>query len=295
MLRAARWRTAGGADDVAAACGFGGANEGADKFAVDEWGDFFDVEAGGSEKIASFLDFVNASGLDVHGFETGGIKFVAVFVLLECAGDAADPELHAFANVSRNFTANNDVGDGKAAAGLEDAEGFAEDAVFVAGKIDDAVGDDDVDGVVRQRNVFDGTLEEFDVFDAGFYLVFAGEGEHFVGHVQTVGFAGGADAFCGEDDINAAAGAEIENDFAGLKLCEGCRIAAAERSSNGFFRERGFFGVVVEILGDGIAAAQFGATATTRRPAARSALGGFAVFLLHCFLNVWFAHRSSSL
>src|SRR6266850_92896 len=295
MLLAASWRAAGRADDVATARGFGGANEGADEFTIDERGDFLDVEAGGSEKFAGFFNSVNTSGLDVHGFEAGRIEFVAVFIFLERAGDAADPEFHALANGGGDFTANNDVGDGEAAAGLEDAEGFAEHAVFIAGKIDDAVGDDDVHGVVRQRNVFDGTFQKFDVFDAGVYLVFAGEGEHFVGHVQTVGFAGGADAFCGEDDINAAAGAEIENDFAGLKLCEGCRIAAAERSSNGFFRERGFFGVVVEILGDGIAAAQFGATATTRRPAARSALGGFAVFLLHCFLNVWFAHRSSSL
>src|SRR6266850_2301740 len=211
MLRAARWRTAGGADDVAAACGFGGANEGADKFAVDEWGDFFDVEAGGSEKIASFLDFVNASGLDV-------------------------------------------------------------------------------DGVVRQRNVLNGALEEFEVFDAGFFLIFACEREHFVGHVQTVRFACGADALCGEDNVDAAARAEIEYDFAGLKLREGSRIAAAERGSDGFFRECGLLGIVVEIVGDGVAAAELCATSTARRAAAGSALGGFAVFLFHGFLDGWFAH-----
>src|ERR1700693_4198513 len=161
MLLAARWRAAGGADYIAAACGCGGANEGADEFAVDKRGDFFDVEAGGSEEFASFLDFVNASGLDVHGFETGGIQFVAVFVLLESPGDAADPEFHALANVSGNFTANNDIGDGTAPAGFEDTEGFAEDAIFVTGKIDDAVGDDDVDGAVRQRNVLNGALQDF--------------------------------------------------------------------------------------------------------------------------------------
>src|SRR5882724_10382257 len=104
MLLAASWRAAGRADDVATSLGFGGANEGADEFAVDERGNFFDVEAGRSEKIAGFIDFVNASGLDVHGFETGGIKLVAVFVLLECAGDAAHPEFHALANVIGDFT-----------------------------------------------------------------------------------------------------------------------------------------------------------------------------------------------
>src|SRR6266404_5316592 len=207
MLLAASWRAAERTDDVATARGFGGANEGADEFAVDERGNFFDVEAGGSEKIAGFIDFVNASGLNVHGFKTGGIKLVAVFVLLECAGDAADPEFHTFANVSGDFTANDDIGHGKAAAGFQHAEGFAEDTILVAGKIDDAVGDDDVDGVVRQRDVFNDALEKFNVFDAGFFLVLAGEREHFVGHVQTVGFAGGADSSPGEDDVNAAAGA----------------------------------------------------------------------------------------
>src|SRR6266446_4960042 len=218
MLLAASWRAAGRADDVAAARGLSGANKSADEFAVDERGDFFDVEAGGSEKFAGLFDFVNARGLDVHGFEASSIKLVSVFVLLEGAGDTADPELHALTNGSRHFTANDDVGNGEAAAGLQDAEGFAEDAILIAGKIDDAIGDDDVHGVVGKRNVFNRALQELNIFDAGFFLIFAGEGEHFVGHVQTIGFASGADTFCGEDDVNAAARAEIEDDFAGLEL-----------------------------------------------------------------------------
>ena len=52
---------------------------------------------------------------------------------------------------------------------------------------------------------FDLAFEEFDVFDAGLALVFAGEGEHLVGHVEAVGFAGGADAAGGEEDVDAAA------------------------------------------------------------------------------------------
>ena len=128
MLLAASRPAAGRADDVAAACGFSGAQEGADEFTVDERGDVLDVEAGGSEEFAGLFDFVNASGLDVHGFETGGIKLVAVFVLLEGASDAPDPEFHAFANVRGDFPADNDVGDGKAAPRFQHAKGFAEDA-----------------------------------------------------------------------------------------------------------------------------------------------------------------------
>jgi hypothetical protein len=152
MLLAASRPAAGRADDVAAACGFSGAQEGADEFTVDERGDLLDVEAGGSEEFAGLFDFVNASGLDVHGFKAGGIKFDAVLILLEGAGDAADPEFHALANVSGDFTANDDIGDCQTAAGPEDAEGFTEDAILVARQIDDAVGDDDVDGVVGKRS-----------------------------------------------------------------------------------------------------------------------------------------------
>src|SRR6267378_3307855 len=196
MLLAASRPAAGRADDVDAACGFCGTQESADEFTVDERSDPLDVEAGGSEKFAGLFDFVNASGLDVYGFKASGMKFVAVLVLLEGAGDAANPEFHALANVGGDFTANDDIGDGEAAAGPEHAESFTEDAILVAREIDDAVGDDDVDGIVGKRNVFNGALQKLDVFDAGFFLVFAGEGEHFVSHVQTKGFAGGANAFC---------------------------------------------------------------------------------------------------
>ena len=110
------------------------------------------------------------------------------------------------------------VGDGEAAAGPQHAEGLAQDAVLVGGEIDDAVGDDDVDGVVGQRNVLDLALEELDVGGAGLALVFARQGEHVVGHVEAVGLARGPDAARGEQHIDAAAGAEVEHRLAGLAV-----------------------------------------------------------------------------
>ena len=85
-----------------------------------------------------------------------------------------------------------------AAAGLQHAERLAQHAVFVARKIDDAIGDDHVDRIVGQRDVFDFAFEKLDVFDAGFALVLAREREHFVGHIETVGFPGGPDAARGQ-------------------------------------------------------------------------------------------------
>src|SRR6266568_4365760 len=156
----------------------------------------------------SLFHLVDASRLDADGFETGAGELFAVFVFLKGSGDAADPEFHALANALRNVAANDHVGNGKSSAGFENAEGFGEDAILVAGKIDDAIRNDDVHGVIRQRDVFDGTFQEFDIFDAGLFLVFARKGEHFVGHIQAVSLARWADTFCGEDDVNAAAGAE---------------------------------------------------------------------------------------
>ena len=148
--------------------------------------------------------------------------------------------------------------------GSQHAEGFAQHAVLVGGEIDDAVGDDDVDGVVGQRDVLDFALQELDVVDAGLALVFAGKREHVVGHVEAVGFAGRADAPGGEQHVDAAAGAEIEHGLAGLEFDERGGVAAAERGEHGLLGEQALFIGAVEIGGDGVAAAQAGSQQAAR-------------------------------
>ena len=133
--------------------GLRGADEGAHEFAFDEGGDGVDVEAFGGEEVAGVVDVVDAGGLDVDVGEAGAGEFGGVFGFFESAGDAAGPEFDVAADFGGDLAADDDVGDGEAAAGLEDAEGFGEDAVLVGGEVDDAVGDDDVDGVVGQRDV----------------------------------------------------------------------------------------------------------------------------------------------
>ena len=140
--------------------------------------------------------------------------------------------------------------------------------VFVRREIDDAIGDDHVDGVVGQRDVFDFALEELDVFDAGLALVFAGKGEHVVGHVEAVGFAGGADAPGREQHIDAAAGAEVEHGFARLELDERGGIAAAQRGEHGVRRQAALLRFVVEVGGDGVAAGESRGCSRPRRPIA---------------------------
>ena len=77
--------------------------------------------------------------------------------------------------------------------------------------------------------------------NAGFALVLAGEGQHFVGHVETVGFARRPHAPGGKQHIDAAAGPQIEHGFAGFELRQRRGIAAAERSQHGLFRNLRWF------------------------------------------------------
>ena len=110
------------------------------------------------------------------------------------AGDATGVRLHVRSGGVVHVVVGDDVGDGEAAAGAENAGGFGDHLGLVAGEVDHAVGDDHVDGACWERDLFDVAAQPLHVLDSGFELVLAGQGEHLVCHVQTVGEAGLADA-----------------------------------------------------------------------------------------------------
>src|SRR5687767_13747637 len=103
---------------------------------------------------------------------------------------------------------------------------LAQRARLVYGEIDDAVRDDYVNGIIRQRNILDVSLEELDVICARALPVLVRERKHLVGHVDTVGISGRSDAASGEEDIDAAARAEVENHFSRIQLGQRSRVAA---------------------------------------------------------------------
>ena len=92
--------------------------------------------------------------------------------------------------------------------------GLADHAVLVGGEVDHAVGDDDVDARVREREFLDIALEELDVGRARLGGVATGQFEHLVGHVEADRAPGGADAAGGDEDVGAGSGAEVEHSFA---------------------------------------------------------------------------------
>ena len=168
------------ADKSAAACAgmlrrgeawLGRAHEGAHELAFDLRGDGVDIGPLAGQKRARVLCGVEARRLDADRVESGCGEFRAVVVLIERPGDAAGPEQHVSPNLLRNRPTGHDIGDSEPAARLQNAERLAQHAILVGGQVDNAVGNDHVDRVVRQRDVFDLALEELDVCRAGLALI----------------------------------------------------------------------------------------------------------------------------
>ena len=144
-----------------------------------------------------------------------------------------------------NLAARDHVGNGEAPAGLQHAEGLAQDAVLVRRQVDHAVGNDHVHRVVGQRDVLDLALQELDVLDARLPLVLARQGQHLVGHVEAVGLAAGRNPPGRQQHVDAAAAAQVQHRLARLQLGQGRRIAAAQRSQH---RRLGQFALLLLVV-----------------------------------------------
>ena len=122
-------------------------------------------------------------------------SFAAIVVFFQAHRRCTPPRASTLWRISGSISPRVTTSDtAKRPPGLQHAESFAQDSVFVGGKIDDAVGNDDIDRVVGQRDTLNLALQKLDVRDPRLALVVVGQSQHFVGHVETVGFAGGADA-----------------------------------------------------------------------------------------------------
>ena len=89
------------------------------------------------------------------------------------------------------------------------------------------------------------------------------ERQHLVGHVDPERATGRPDPLGGEQDVDAATGAEVQDTLAGMEVGNGRRVAAAERR-----QDRGVWQFIalergVEVRADGL-----------RIAATRGALGG---------------------
>jgi hypothetical protein len=137
--------------------------------------------------------------------------------------------------------------------------------------------------LIGQRNRLDRAFQELDVRGTRLAPVVTGERQHLVRHVHPVDFAGGSDALRGQQDVDAAAGSEIQHDLAWLEIEEGCGIAAAKGDSDRFGGKVSGFGGGVQVGRDWISAAAGSGTAT---PGRTNRASDFAVFLSDGILDL---------
>ena len=116
----------------------------------------------------------------------------------------------------------DDVADADPAARLEHASDLGQHSGLVDGEVDDAVRDDDVDGVRWQRDLSMTPLRKI-----AFRMPALGvlSREHLVGHVEPVGDPGLADPLGGEDDdaVGASRGRARSHPRGARRRRPGCR------------------------------------------------------------------------
>ncbi len=157
---------------------------------------------------------------------------IAVVLTRERSCDAAGPGLHVPPGRLVEVRIGDDVGHGQPASRPEHPGRLREGHGLVGREIDDAVGNDNVHTAYGQGDVLDLALQELDIGQAGLPNVAPGEGKHLVGHIDSVDLAGRTHPSGREDDIDPAAGAEIEHDLALLKGGDRQGIAASERGQD---------------------------------------------------------------
>ncbi len=175
-----------------------------------------------------------AAAVDNFNMLETGIKQAAeILVNANGAGDAANISGDAVGDGLGEIVLESDIADGETSAGLEDARDFAKDSGLVGREIENAIGDDAVDGGIGQRNFVDGGEMEVDIGIAAGGCVGARAIDHGGRHIDADGATGGADHVGGEEDIEAAAGAEVDHHLARFEM-RGCGgIAAGEAHVGG--------------------------------------------------------------
>jgi hypothetical protein len=144
-------------------------------------------------------------------------------------------------------------------------------------------------------NAFDLAFQEFDVLRARLALVFVGQRQHFVGHVEAVSFARRADAPGREQHIDAAARTEIEHGFAGLSCA---RAVGLPHPSEASIASSGICPACdasyrFEVIGSHESPLA-GAAPQQLLPPLGNAQRGLSIFLFHDFLDVFNWRTSTS-
>ncbi len=154
-------------------CGgrFAGPHERTHELAFYLQSDSIDIDTSAGEKFSCVLYAIDPCRLQVDLFEANVCQFPAILLLFEGSRDTVNPQFNVVANWRWHLASHHHIRDCEATPRSEHAESFRQDTVLVTGQVDDTVRDNDIDRVVRQRNLFDLTLEKLDIFNSGLALI----------------------------------------------------------------------------------------------------------------------------
>ena len=166
------------------------------------------------QENASLVPVEDPGGPHVDVGEPGGDEPGAILGLFHGSGKTRGPQRHAVAQLGGNRPPHDDVGDRQPTSRPQDSEYFAEHPILVDRQVDDAVGDDDINGLVGERDALDLPLEELHVRGPGLASVASGQLQHLIGHVQPVDMAAQAHPLSAEKYISTPTRPQVQDGFA---------------------------------------------------------------------------------
>ena len=126
---------------------------------------------------------------NLHMLKTCGEKTRAVVVNFDCPGDAADVRGYALRDRLRQFLLERDIADVEPSARFQNACDLAKHSRLVGRKVQNAVGDDAVNGRIGKRNLVNGGKMKLHVGISARLSIGLGALDHRQRHVDADGAA----------------------------------------------------------------------------------------------------------
>ena len=183
------------------------------------------------------------------------VNLFVIILLVQRAGDAADPQQNILRTSGSDFAAGDHVGNGEASPGFRTRKASRRTLSLSAERLmtqlemmtSTELSGSGMFSISPFRN------STFSMPDLRLFSL--RKRQHLVGHIEAVSLARRTDAASREQHVDASARTQIEHDFARIQLGQRRRIAAAQRRQHRFLRNLLDLRDVVQVGGDGIATA----------------------------------------
>jgi hypothetical protein len=165
---------------------------------------------------------------EADGRESGRGQQPLVVCLRQRSAGATDADLGLGLALRVKPCVGDDVADPQPPARPQHPEGFCKNLRLIAGQIDDAVRDHDVNVSRRKRDLFNVPHHEPDVTHSRLGGIGTGQCGHGGASVQPISHAGRADPPGRQQHVQPAARTEVQNTLARLQVRDRYRVPAAQ-------------------------------------------------------------------